>query len=176
MYIQFFFLFLYSLTLHSLALHAQDHPDEETGKHVQNTRQNWNFELYNKSEDTIWFSLYFPKWVLNKWFITYRELEPGNKIRLVIKLEDNPVIQIWKKDYPTNFRRERKPTVERQLEPCIGHHAKIIGIQCSRTAFLTFDQNNALRPQTGPAKGFSTITESGLDRMRNISRSGIRAK
>lgn len=171
MRIQFF-----ALVFSFFALTAQNHPDQETGKYVKNTRQNWNFELYNKSSDTIWFSIYFPGWVFNQKFISYQKISAGEKMRLVIKLEDNPILRIWRKENPLYFggMRERAATLERQLEPCIGHHAKFIGIQCSRTAFLTFDENNVLRPQTGPLEGFSTTTESGLNRLRNINISGIR--
>ena len=164
------------LLLFLSSMQAENNPDLETGKYVKNMGQNWNFELYNKSDDTIWFSLYFPGWIRNNKIITYQEIKTGGKIRLVVKLEENPVIQIWRREYPTYLfgQQERAPIVERQLKPCIGQHAEIIGIQCRKTAFLTFDEANVLRPQTGPLKGVSTTTESGLDRTRNVSQAGIR--
>ena len=127
---------LLSLIFCFFAVIAQDHPDRETGKYVKNTRQTWNFELYNKSSDTIWFSIYFSGYVFNQKFVSYQEIPAGEKMRLVIKLEDNPIVRIWRKEHPLYWQgmRERAVTLERQLEPCIGHHAKIFGIQCSRTA------------------------------------------
>lgn len=167
---------LFILSLFILSLRAQENFDIEIGKYVKNTKQPWNFELYNKSDDTIWFSLYFPGWVRKNTIIAYQEIKSGGKVRLIAKLEENPVIQIWRKEYPTHFagQKERKPTVERQLKPCVGQHAEFIGIQCRKTAFLTFDNTNVLRPQTGPLHGFSTKTESELNRMNNITQIGIR--
>jgi len=146
------------------------------GKIRTKQRTRYNFELYNKSSDIIWFSIYFPGWVRNNKIIAYQKIDSGDKFRSIIKLEENPVIQIWRKEEPTYLgrTRERAPTIERQLKPCIGQHAEIIGIFCNRTAFLTFDENNVLRPQTGPYEGLSPLTESGLYRGRNIKQIGIR--
>src|SRR5689334_1811492 len=112
----------------------------------------WNFELYNKSGQTVTLTLSHADALFMN-IMTNQRISNKGKLRASgIKTEKVLDIQIMLND----------GTVIRKGLVANG-----------KTVYLTLDEKGRLRPQTGTLMGLSGKTDSGLDNKNNISPLGI---
>lgn len=143
------------------------------------TNDMWNFELYNKNPQPI---LFFLKTSEEK--LALEKLGSGGKIRLAIDKNfiRNLTLSVWVKsdgayglrdalDTPKGDLAENESELIKENPPT----TKVrIDNKDAKTVFLTFDQNNQIRPQTGKLKGILGVTDSGLSLRNNIRTTDIK--
>lgn len=140
-------------------------------------KEQWNFEVYNKSNKPIWISVGYIHRItdpFNNSVINKQKLEgktkqtQGQKIRAVVNQKEMPIITIWTSQpnlIGTNY------TVRRGINVCQNLQKNE---PCQKQAFLTWD-GEILRPQTGKFGGLPQLfgkpglTESGLKIINNIN-------
>jgi len=113
----------------------------------------WNFEIYNKAGDAITVSVSY-EGRMGQIFGKPERIKPSGKLRTVLTDMTTPL--------RVTMTRLRFASQQFWIVPCPQKD------ECGKTIFLTYDENNILRPQTGPWKGTLGMTESGLSLENNI--------
>lgn len=132
-------------------------------KSAKSTNDGYNFELYNKLQETIWVRL---KYYNGDNIFLATEIQPMGKIRAVFSYTKNnePIkldLAIWNQSKD----KKSKPIIHKWITPCGGQQP------CKQTIYLSLKNisgNYEIRPQTGTYLGLSGKTDSGLSMKNNI--------
>ena len=132
-------------------------PPETTPK---TSSQDFNFELYNKLQETIHVKLMY--YERRGDIVPVTEIKPMGKVRakFLYKNNNEPIELLLK-----ILNESKQLLLNKWLKPCPQE-------PCKKTLYVTLDKDEAgnyrLRPQTGTYRGLSGKTDSGLNKANNI--------
>ena len=123
-----------------------------------NLQANDEFEIYNKSYGPIWFQVSMNPGSTGG----ISQVMPGKAERKNLDLTMPTGLEIWK-SFPT---------------PTDGHRPKgdKFVFPDKKTVYVTWDEKDVLRPQTGPLMGLLGKTKSGLSLKNNVEPRDIQRK
>ena len=132
------------------------------------------FELYNKSNDTIWVVLRTKGSIIKQNGLGYFISKPGEQTQLNLDRSQPLDLEICFQapaDEAAAFKRAMESKQALVLDvncPDISYK-----LPAKKNLYLTFDSEWRVRPQTGPLKGFLGKTKSGLKLSNNVSSSEV---